>query len=139
MSPTSLVRVLLLAVTMLTAGPVHATMTDYQRQQITRYLHGPKATLNTGIFEPLIPGDTLRGTIDASDNHKLDWVGYRVGAPERGTYRLVLNSDDLAFGGSEHAAPECVEATDEPWHDFPFSFVIDLPPLAALVLVPDAS
>ncbi len=37
--------------------------------------------LNTGIFEPLIPGDTLRGTIDASDNHKLAWVGYRVGEP----------------------------------------------------------
>ncbi len=35
----------------------------------------------TGIEAPLVPGDTLIGTIEASDNHRLAWVGYRIGSP----------------------------------------------------------
>ena len=34
-----------------------------------------------GVATPCIPGDTVRFTITASDDHELSWIGYRLGAP----------------------------------------------------------
>ena len=35
---------------------------------------------------------------------------YRVGVPKAGTYKLVLNSDDAAFGGSGEKRPNSIKA-----------------------------
>lgn len=50
------------------------TVSDYTAPITGGYVH-------TGIQEPMVPGDTLRGTIEAGDNHRLAWVGYRIGEP----------------------------------------------------------
>ena len=63
--------------------------------------------------------------------------GYRFGAVEQRTYATVLNSDDVAYGGSGFCAATRFEATAVPWHHRPQSFTIDLPPLAAVVLAPE--
>jgi hypothetical protein len=50
------------------------TVADFTPPTTGGYVH-------TGIQEPLVPGDALVGTIEASDNHRLAWVGYRIGDP----------------------------------------------------------
>ncbi len=63
---------------------------------------------------------------------------YRIGVPGSGRYRVVLNSDDGAFGGSSFVAPVEVQAESTPFHGFENSVALVLPPLAALLLVEDA-
>ncbi|WP_309671336.1 1,4-alpha-glucan branching protein GlgB [Gemmatimonas sp.] len=61
---------------------------------------------------------------------------YRLGAPAMGTYHVVLNSDATAFGGSGYAVAETAEAELMPYHGFPQSLTVSLPPLSMLVLLP---
>jgi hypothetical protein len=58
--------------------------------------------------------------------------GYRFGLPERGTYRLVLNTDSSYYSGSNALTIDSVEAEEQPWHHLPFSAAVDLPPLTTL-------
>lgn len=62
---------------------------------------------------------------------------YQVGVPMMGTYQVALNSDAREFGGSGYLESTRVEARAEPYHGFPQSVRISLPPLAVLVLLPD--
>ena len=62
---------------------------------------------------------------------------YLLGAPMAGRYRVALNSDATEFGGSGYAMPESFEANGEPYHGFPQSMMLTLPPLSMLVLLPD--
>ncbi|MEZ5988434.1 MAG: alpha amylase C-terminal domain-containing protein [Planctomycetota bacterium] len=62
--------------------------------------------------------------------------GYRVGLPRGGTWRLVLDSDAEAWGGSGYLGHERFVADGVPWHGRPCSIQVDLPPLAAVVLEP---
>jgi 1,4-alpha-glucan branching enzyme len=61
--------------------------------------------------------------------------GYRVGVPQAGHYREVLNSDAAAYGGSNVGNGGAVEAEPTPWHGRPHSINLILPPLAGLILV----
>jgi 1,4-alpha-glucan branching enzyme len=63
--------------------------------------------------------------------------GYRVGMPEAGSWREVLNTDSTHYGGSDAGNLGAVEAEKLPWHDQPFSAELTLPPLAVVWLVPD--
>ena len=58
-------------------------------------------------------------------------------APSDGPYRTVLSSDDPWFGGSGYPARGQVEVKTSPCHGFLRSMTLDLPPLSALILVPD--
>jgi 1,4-alpha-glucan branching enzyme len=64
-------------------------------------------------------------------------LAYRIGVPRAGRYAQRLNSDELRFGGSGHPTRERALSEPAPWHGHPQSVVLDLPPLAALVLVPE--
>jgi 1,4-alpha-glucan branching enzyme len=59
--------------------------------------------------------------------------GYRVGLPEGGRWRLLLNGDDSSFGGSGHPVVVETEAESVPWDGQAQSAVLTLPPLAILV------
>jgi 1,4-alpha-glucan branching enzyme len=61
--------------------------------------------------------------------------GYRLGVPARGSYRLLFNSDDIAFGGTDVGQIERFEAEDVPWMGHEQSIVVTLPPLAGLVIL----
>ena len=61
--------------------------------------------------------------------------GYRVGVPRAGLYREILSSDSQYYGGS-NVGNDVVQAEPTPWMDQPYSIVLKLPPLGALVLVP---
>jgi 1,4-alpha-glucan branching enzyme len=61
-------------------------------------------------------------------------VGYRVGVPEGGYWRELLNSDALEYGGTGVGNLGGVNAEAEPAHGRPYSLKLTLPPLAALFL-----
>jgi 1,4-alpha-glucan branching enzyme len=59
---------------------------------------------------------------------------YRIGVPEPGMYREVLNSDSTIFGGSNVGNAGGVRTEDTPWNNRPCSLLLTLPPLGALFL-----
>jgi 1,4-alpha-glucan branching enzyme len=58
--------------------------------------------------------------------------GYRIGVPERGLYREILNTDAAAYGGSNVGNSGGVFAEDRASHGMMFSLVLRLPPLGVL-------
>ena len=60
--------------------------------------------------------------------------GYRVGVPNGGRWRELLNSDAAEYAGSGIGNLGGVEAEAVPTHGRPYSLVLTLPPLAALFL-----
>lgn len=59
---------------------------------------------------------------------------YRVGIPEEGEYREVLNSDSAYYGGSNLGNAGVVTSEPAPFHGRPHSIRLTLPPLAVLYL-----
>ncbi|OYW29348.1 MAG: 1,4-alpha-glucan branching enzyme [Chthoniobacter sp. 12-60-6] len=59
---------------------------------------------------------------------------YRVGVAEPGSYRELLNSDAPTYAGSGVSAGAGFQAMKVAWQGQPWSIVVDLPPLATLVL-----
>jgi 1,4-alpha-glucan branching enzyme len=60
--------------------------------------------------------------------------GYRVGVPEGGWYREILNSDAGVYGGSNLGNGGGAHAHGFGWHGFGSSLELTLPPLSVLVL-----
>jgi len=58
--------------------------------------------------------------------------GYRLGLPVEGSYRRILNTDDVVYGGSNMVSdgPLVVEPTS--WQGQPFSALLTLPPLSTM-------
>ncbi len=65
--------------------------------------------------------------------------GYRVGVPIGGDYVELFNSDAACYGGSNLGNAGGVPAQAIPEHGRPFSLVLTLPPLAGLILKPQAA
>jgi 1,4-alpha-glucan branching enzyme len=66
-------------------------------------------------------------------------IDYRIGIPLAGRWLLHFDSDDQAFNGSQVETPRDYESEPLAQHGHPQSVRLTLPPLAALVLVPDRS
>jgi 1,4-alpha-glucan branching enzyme len=62
----------------------------------------------------------------------------RLGLPYGGRWSEVLNTDSAFYGGSGVGNLGGVEAEAVPWHEQPFSALVNLPPLGVVWLVPDA-
>jgi 1,4-alpha-glucan branching enzyme len=63
---------------------------------------------------------------------------YRVGVPRPGAWREILNSDAPFYGGSGVGNMGRVEAEPVPWHGRAQSLNLTLPPLAIVLLEPEA-
>ena len=62
---------------------------------------------------------------------------YRIGLPQAGAWRALINTDQGVYGGSDHPLqPGPVEAV--PMHQRAQSITLNLPPLACIVLAPSA-
>ena len=60
---------------------------------------------------------------------------YRIGVPDAtGKYKVVLNSDDLEFGGEGKGSKEKVKIEKKPMHGFEQSIKLDLPGLSTIYL-----
>jgi 1,4-alpha-glucan branching enzyme len=64
---------------------------------------------------------------------------YRVGVPGKTAYRVALSSDDARFGGSGYGATASVEVQTVPFHGHARSVELTLPPLGAVVLLPETA
>jgi 1,4-alpha-glucan branching enzyme len=62
--------------------------------------------------------------------------GYRIGLPQDGDWKVILNTDASVYGGSNAGPKEgdVYDAHHLPWHGKGFSIQLDLPPLGALML-----
>ena len=65
--------------------------------------------------------------------------GYRVGVPVAGRWTEGLNSDARVYGGSGLGNFGGVQAEEQGLHGMPCSVLLTLPPLATIVLRPEAS
>jgi 1,4-alpha-glucan branching enzyme len=63
---------------------------------------------------------------------------YRIGVPDPGDYREILNTDSDIYGGSNTGNLGSIAATDVHSHGRPFSLQLTLPPLSTVVLKPEA-
>ncbi len=61
-------------------------------------------------------------------------VGYRLGVPAAGHYRVVLNTDSEHYWGSNYDVGLVFVAEPTPWQGMAHSIVLDLPPLATLFI-----
>ncbi len=59
-------------------------------------------------------------------------ANYRIGVPEEGFWREVLNGDAAEYGGSGQGNLGGVETAPLPSHGRPYSITVTLPPLAAV-------
>jgi len=59
---------------------------------------------------------------------------HRLGVPDGGYWRELLNSDSKVYGGSGWGNQGGVEAEEVPWHGSPHSVAVTLPPLGAVFL-----
>ena len=60
---------------------------------------------------------------------------YRVGVPGEGVWKEALNSDSRHYGGSNQGSQGDLEATPVPFHGFPSSLNLVLPPLAIVFFI----
>ena len=59
---------------------------------------------------------------------------YRIGVPEKGTYRIVLNTDSTEFGGSGTKMQKTYTSKPIPMHSFEQSISLTLPGLSVVYL-----
>jgi 1,4-alpha-glucan branching enzyme len=63
---------------------------------------------------------------------------YRIGVPQAGRYREILNTDSEYYGGSNAGNCGILETGKRSVHGRPASLSLTLPPLGVLVLAPEA-
>ena len=63
-------------------------------------------------------------------------ANYRVGVPSEGSYEVLLSSDSQRFGGSGFGQEGVVRTDAAPFHGYPQSVSLNLPPLGALIIAP---
>lgn len=64
---------------------------------------------------------------------------YKIPVYEEGKYQILINTDDMGFGGSGYPTgvdPQgCFETVDEPYNGFPYHVKINLPPMAGVYFI----
>ena len=60
-------------------------------------------------------------------------ISYRVGVPVHGTYRLLMNSDAVEYGGKGRFVHQHPAVTRQPCDFLPYSMTVSLPPESALI------
>ncbi|HTZ35808.1 MAG TPA: 1,4-alpha-glucan branching protein GlgB [Stellaceae bacterium] len=81
-----------------------------------------------------MPGGNGPPVLSVSNFTPVPRPGYRLGVPEAGRWRALVNSDAACYGGSGFGNGHDAAAEPVPRHDQPASIVLDLPPLATLIL-----
>lgn len=64
----------------------------------------------------------------------VDRLGYRIGVPVAGEYKVVFDTDRTDFGGSGRVNGHPIRSYPVSCHHLPHSIVVDIPPMTGLVL-----
>ena len=62
----------------------------------------------------------------------VQYDGFVIGLPEKGTLQEILNSDEERFGGGGSRNPQPIRSVKEPFLDLPYSARLTLPAMATL-------
>jgi 1,4-alpha-glucan branching enzyme len=100
------------------AGFEWVDCTDYQRSVVSFLRHGRQ------------PNDTL---LIVCNFTPVPRQNYRVGTPQGGYWREILNSDAPLYGGSGQGNMGGLSAAPLPIHGRPFSLNMTLPPLGVVI------
>ena len=65
----------------------------------------------------------------------MKWENYKVGVPKKKKYKLLLNSDEVRFGGQGMEVPAEITSVKESCDYRNYSLTLDLPPYSALIFV----
>ncbi len=63
----------------------------------------------------------------------MEWADYRVGVPVKKQYKLILNSDDVRYGGTGEERPLVYKAKKQECDGREYSFAYKLPPYGVAV------
>ena len=63
------------------------------------------------------------------------WENYKLGVPQKKKYKLLLNSDDIRFGGQGMQVPKEIMAVEDNCDYKDYSITLDIPAYSALVFV----
>ncbi len=55
---------------------------------------------------------------------------YKIGVPVQGSYKRILCTDDVKYGGKTEAMSVGVKAKKEPMHGYDYSISLDIPPMS---------
>ncbi|MFL6568169.1 MAG: alpha amylase C-terminal domain-containing protein, partial [Chthoniobacterales bacterium] len=74
-------------------------------------------------------GDTIVFVVNATPQvlH-----GYRIGVPEAGFYREIINTDGETYGGTNVGNMGGLEAAQQEWQGRRYSLQVEVPPLATI-------
>ncbi len=64
--------------------------------------------------------------------------GYRFGIPEQKNYEIVLNSDDIRYGGTGIPEKEVILSEKIAMHGKANSIAVDIPPMSVMYLKPSS-
>ena len=92
---------------------------------------------DNSAFSWIRRGENNQFVICVSNFTPVPRAAFRLGVPQGGRYRELLNTDSLDYGGSGLHNHD-IESTAIASNGRPQSIVITLPPLATIVLVPEA-
>ena len=65
----------------------------------------------------------------------MKWENYQVGVPKKKKYKLLLNSDEVRFGGNGNEIPKEIAAVAAPCNSQNYSISFDLPPYSAAIFI----
>ena len=128
----------------------HQELQNYVKALLTLYKKNPalyEADNNPQGFEWINADDAdrsifsfVRRSEDGKSNllfvinfTPIERMEYRVGVPQENSYKLILNSDDTAFGGTGKAQTEIFRAEKKDCDGRPYSISFDLAPYGAAV------
>jgi 1,4-alpha-glucan branching enzyme len=104
------------------------------RPEWFRWVVADDASAGTIAFVRLADG--ARPVLTVSNFTPEVWHGYRFGVPEPGDWVTLANGDATRFGGSGAGPTGPVTAEPTAAHGYDQSIVIDVPPLATVILAP---
>jgi len=128
----------------------HRQMQNYVRALLTLYRKHPamyQADANPSGFEWINADDASRSIfsfVRHSKGNKKNLLfvcnftpmpreDYRVGVPRRKQYKLIMNSDDVKYGGKGEERPVVYKAVKQECDGRPFSFAYKLPPYGVAI------
>ncbi len=100
------------------------------------WLEAGDSAANTLAFARF-SGDGRRAVVCAGNFSPVVREKYRLGLPQAGTWRVLLNSDAAAYGGTDVGPGGTVAAEERPWSGQHWSAELTLPPLGVLWLAPE--
>jgi 1,4-alpha-glucan branching enzyme len=96
----------------------------------------PNDAMNNVLAFMRVSKDAARQVVVLANLSPVPRERYRVGVPDGGAWKELLNTDSTYYGGSGIGNMGEVHAEERPWNDQPYSVEVTLPPLSVIWLRP---